>query len=251
MPEPGAAIRGVALSKSYPTADGELVVFSPLDFEFASGERVAVIGESGAGKSTLLHMLGALDRPTSGKIFFDGQEIFALSDAALAEWRNRKIGYVWQQHSLLPEFTALENAAMPLFIRGTPFEQATAAARERLVEVGLGSRLKHRAGELSGGEQQRVALARALVGSPSVLLADEPTGNLDYKTGEAIADLLDQLHRAHKFTSVIVTHNLAFAQRCDRILQLEKGHLEIGTTAASRANSPGPPTGIDTSSHYV
>jgi lipoprotein-releasing system ATP-binding protein len=243
------AIRGVQLRKAYPTAAGELEVLSALDFEFAPGDRVAIVGASGSGKSTLLHLLGALDRPTSGGIFFDSQDIFALDDASLAHLRNRTIGYVWQQYSLLPEFTAEENVAMPLLIRGVAFHEATAAARERLTEVGLPARRTHRAGELSGGEQQRVALARALVHNPPVLLADEPTGNLDYKTGGAIADLLDELHRIHRFTFVMVTHNLDYARRCDRILQLEKGQLEAARIESWPAtSSPQSQTG---SSHYV
>jgi lipoprotein-releasing system ATP-binding protein len=202
-----------------------LTIFAGLDFEFTAGERIAIIGASGSGKSTLLHLLGALDRPTSGAIYYGSRNIFEQDDAGMAEFRNRSIGYVWQQHSLLPEFTALENVAMPLLIRGIAFERAEAAARDRLTEVGLSARVAHRAGELSGGEQQRVALARALVHHPAALLADEPTGNLDYRTGNAIADLLDELHRLHQFTSVVVTHNLEFARRCDRVLQLEKGEF--------------------------
>jgi lipoprotein-releasing system ATP-binding protein len=246
----GVAIRGVQLTKTYATAAGGLTIFAGLDFEFAPGERIAVIGESGSGKSTLLHLLGALDRPSEGTVYYGSQNIFAQDDAALARFRNRAIGYVWQQHSLLPEFTALENVAMPLLIRGIPFSQAQAAARERLQETGLAARLSHRAGELSGGEQQRVALARALVHRPAALLADEPTGNLDYRTGNAIADLLDELHRLHRFTSIIVTHNLSFARRCDRILQLDKGRLDSAQPALLGRES-GSPSGIDTSSHYV
>ena len=247
----GVAVRGVGLTKVYPTAAGDLTVFSELDFEFAAGERVAVIGASGSGKSTLLHLLGALDRPTSGTIFYGPSDVFAMDDARLAQFRNLSIGYVWQQHSLLPEFTALENVAMPLLIRGTRFEQAAAAARARLEEVGLSARITHRAGELSGGEQQRVALARALVHNPAVLLADEPTGNLDYNTGEAIANLLDHLHGLHRFTSVVVTHNLEFARRCDRVLQLEKGHLDRAQLSPLRDAGSDSPAGIDTSSYYV
>ena len=158
----GVAIRGVGLSKVYPTAAEDLTVFSGLDFEFSAGERVAIIGASGSGKSTLLHLLGALDRPSAGTIFYGPSDVFAMDDARLAQFRNLSIGYVWQKHSLLPEFTALENVMMPLLIRGTRFEQAAAAAHERLDEVGLSARVTHRAGELCGGEQQRVvAGARA------------------------------------------------------------------------------------------
>ncbi len=215
------------LSKRYASGDDELVIFSGLDMEVRRGERLAVIGESGAGKSTLLHLLGGLDRPSDGTIHFRHKDISQLSDAQLAELRNREIGFVWQNHSLLPEFTALENVMMPLLIRGVTPLEAAPVSLARLDEVGLRSRAGHRAGELSGGEQQRVALARALVGNPSVLLADEPTGSLDYRTGEMIMALLEDLHRTHGLTSIYVTHNLTFAQRGDRVLKLEKGRLEV------------------------
>src|SRR5579863_1185779 len=220
-----ALIRGVNLTKKFQSGTNELVVFADLDFEVASGERLALIGESGAGKSTLLYLLGGLDRPSNGTIYFGHQDISILSEGELAQFRNREIGFVWQNHSLLPEFTALENVMMPLLIRGASIDEAAPVALERLDEVGLEKRTSHRAGELSGGEQQRVAVARALAGNPSVLLADEPTGNLDFRTGEMIISLLDELHRSHKLTSIYVTHNLSFATRCDRILQLEKGDL--------------------------
>lgn len=224
------AIRGVSITKKFRSGEGELVVFSDLSFEVAGGERLALVGESGAGKSTLLYLLGGLDRPSNGKIYFDQKDIFDLPDSDLAEFRNREIGFVWQNHSLLPEFTALENVMMPLLIRGASVTEATPASLERLDEVGLRDRASHRAGELSGGEQQRVALARALVGNPTVLLADEPTGNLDFRTGEMIISLLQDLHRSHRLTSIYVTHNLSFAGRCDRILQLDKGVLSPGTS---------------------
>jgi lipoprotein-releasing system ATP-binding protein len=223
--EGAAAIRGVHLTKKFRSGEGELVVFSDLNFEIAPGEQLSLVGESGAGKSTLLYLLGGLDRPSSGTIYFDQKNIFSLPDQQLSQFRNREIGFVWQNHSLLPEFTALENVMMPLLIRGVSAAEATPASLERLDEVGLSDRASHRAGELSGGEQQRVALARALVGNPSVLLADEPTGNLDFRTAEMIISLLQQLHRFHKLTSIYVTHNLTFATRCDRVLQLEKGVL--------------------------
>ena len=220
-----AAIRGVSLTKKFRSGPSELVVFADLDFEVAQGERLALVGESGAGKSTLLYMLGGLDRPSSGTIYFGHQDISTLSEGELAEFRNREIGFVWQNHSLLPEFTALENVMMPLLIRGQSLSEAAPVSLARLDEVGLRNRTTHRAGELSGGEQQRVALARALAGNPRVLLADEPTGNLDFRTGEMIISLLEDLHRSHQLTSIFVTHNLSFATRCDRILQLEKGVL--------------------------
>jgi len=220
-----AAIRGVALTKTFRSGGADLVVFSDLNFEVARGERLALIGESGAGKSTLLYLLGGLDRPSGGTIYFGHQDISSFSDTELAEFRNREIGFVWQNHSLLPEFTALENVMMPLLIRGASIQDAEPASLERLDEVGLRNRASHRAGELSGGEQQRVALARALAANPAVLLADEPTGNLDFRTGEMITSLLQDLHRSHQLTSIFVTHNLSFASRCDRILQLDKGVL--------------------------
>src|SRR5712692_4152439 len=216
-----ALIRGVDLTKKFRSGPNELVIFSGMNFEVARGERLALIGESGAGKSTLLYLLGGLDRPSSGTIYFNHKDISSLSDSELAEFRNREIGFVWQNHSLLPEFTALENVMMPLLIRGARIAEASPVALARLDEVGLRNRATHRAGELSGGEQQRVALARALAGNPSVLLADEPTGNLDFRTGEMIVSLLGDLHRSHELISIFVTHNLSFARRCDRILQLE------------------------------
>lgn len=220
------AIRATGLGKSYRTGESELVVFSGLDLEVERGERLAVVGESGAGKSTLLHLLGGLDRPSSGSVFVGGRDITRLNDAELAELRNRAIGFVWQIHYLLPEFTALENVMMPLLIRSVPWEEARRTAMARLEEVGLAGRAAHRSGELSGGEQQRVVLARALAGNPQFLLADEPTGNLDWRTADMIFQLLDEAHRTHGLTSVFVTHNLSLASRCDRVLKLEEGRLK-------------------------
>src|SRR5580692_4827837 len=220
-----AAIRGVNLAKKFRSGQNDLVIFDALNFEVPRGERLALIGESGAGKSTLLYLLGGLDRPSSGTIYFGHQDISQFSESELAEFRNREIGFVWQNHSLLPEFTALENVMMPMLIRGVSVPDATPVSLARVDEVGVRNRASHRAGELSGGEQQRVAVARALAGNPSVLLADEPTGNLDFRTGEMIISLLKDLHRSHKLTSIFVTHNLSFATRCDRILQLDKGDL--------------------------
>src|SRR6202166_2752306 len=213
MENDGAAlIRGVHLTKKFRSGETELVVFSDLNFEVAEGEQLALVGESGSGKSTLLYLLGGLDRPSSGTIYFDQKNIFSLPEAELSEFRNREFGFVWQNHSLLPEFTALENVMMPLVIRGASVTETTPDSLERLDEDGIRDRASHRAGELSGGEQQRVALARALVGNPTVLLADEPTGNLDFRTGEMIISLLAELHNSHRLTSVYVTHNLAFAK---------------------------------------
>ena len=219
------AIRAEGLSKSYRSGGAELVIFAGLEFEVARGERLALVGESGAGKSTLLHLLGGLDRPTEGAIYFEHKDICKLPRSELADFRNRELGFVWQIHTLLAEFTALENVMMPLLIRGQSRDQAEPASLARLDEVGLKNRATHRAGELSGGEQQRVVLARALIGDPKVLLADEPTGSLDYRTGDMIMGLIEDLHRSRNLTSIHVTHNLNFARRADRVLALERGRL--------------------------
>ena len=195
---------------------------------------LAIVGESGTGKSSLLHVLGTLDRPSEGDIYFAQLSLKSLSDDVAADFRNREIGFVWQFHYLLPEFDALENVAMPLMARGENPRQAQARAAEWLREVGLGDRMHHRSGELSGGEQQRVALARALVTGPKLLLADEPTGDLDTGTAEKIFDLIARLHLQHQLTSIIVTHNMEFARRCGRILRLQGGRIE--ELAQSRAD---------------
>jgi lipoprotein-releasing system ATP-binding protein len=215
------------LAKVYSSGGKELVVFQDLMLNVATGEMVAIIGESGAGKSTLIHLISGLDRPTSGTIFYKEQDVTGMSETALARFRNREIGYVWQQHHLLPEFTAEENAGMPLMIRGEPRAYAFGAARNCLAEVGLAARAHHRAGELSGGEQQRIAIARALAGDPPLLLADEPTGNLDEGTGQSIFALLEKLRATRNLTVILVTHNLLFARRCDRVLKLEHGALAV------------------------
>jgi len=221
----GSLLRAVGLTKKYRSGESDLVVFAGLDLEVAPGEKLALVGESGTGKSTLLHLLGGLDRPTEGRVYFRARDISSLSNGELAQFRNREIGFVWQFHYLLPEFTALENVAMPLLVRGMTREEAAPLALARLEEVGLKARASHRAGELSGGEQQRVVLARALAGRPALLVADEPTGNLDWKTGGMIMDLVDELHRTHRLTSVLATHNPVFARRADRVLRLEGGVL--------------------------
>jgi lipoprotein-releasing system ATP-binding protein len=223
-------VRG--LKKSYRTARGSLDLFAGLDLEVARGELVAIVGQSGAGKSTLLHILGALDAPTSGTVYCASTNVAHLSPRDAAAFRNREIGFVWQFHYLLPEFTALENVAMPLLARGVKQMGALEVAANWLREVDLEDRGSHRPGELSGGEQQRVALARALVNNPRLLLADEPTGDLDETTAGRVFDLIERLHLSHGLTSIVVTHNLDLARRCSRVLHLEGGHLESGRPAA-------------------
>jgi len=221
-------LRALALEKTYaPLASGAqgLQLFRDLSLEVAAGEMVAVVGESGAGKSSLLHLLAALDKPTSGQVLCGDIDVTLLTAKQAAEFRNRDIGYVWQFHYLLPEFTAVENVAMPLLARGVPRKQALTQAAHWLDRVGLGDRGHHRSGELSGGEQQRVSIARALITQPKLLLADEPTGDLDNTTAQRVFDLLLGLHREHSLASVLVTHNLDFASRCDRVLRLREGRL--------------------------
>ena len=213
------------LRKEYTTGRGRLTLFDGLSFDIVLGEMLAIVGQSGAGKSTLLHMLGALDTPSAGDVYCASTQLRSLNARQAAAFRNREVGYVWQFHYLLPEFTALENVAMPLLARGESKVRAFKAAEQWLNEVELGARVTHRAGELSGGEQQRVSIARALIGNPKVLLADEPTGDLDSLTAEMVFNLISRLHREHRLTSVIVTHNQALARRCTRILRLEKGCL--------------------------
>jgi lipoprotein-releasing system ATP-binding protein len=213
------------LEKTYTTARGALTLFRGMDFEIQAGEMVAIVGQSGAGKSTLLHILGALDAPTAGAVKCAGTDVARLTQREAAAFRNREIGYVWQFHYLLPEFTALENVAMPLLARGLRKAEALATAAKWLGEVGLEDRGDHRPGELSGGEQQRVALARALVNNPRLLLADEPTGDLDETTAGRVFDLIERLHTSHGLTSILVTHNLDLAARCKRTLRLEAGGL--------------------------
>lgn len=219
------AIRTEGLTKSYRSGDEILTVFKDLNLTVQHGERVALVGESGTGKSSLLHCLGGLDRPSNGKIYFGQNELQALSETGLADFRNREIGFVWQTHYLLPEFTAQENVMMPLLIRGVSHDEAAPQALARLDEVGLRARAHHRSGELSGGEQQRVVLARALIGQPKYLFADEPTGNLDERTGSMIIQMLRELHQTHRLTSIYVTHSREFARSCDRVLRLQHGGL--------------------------
>ena len=215
----------VGLSKSYPVARGSLEVLRDLDLAVDAGEMVAVVGTSGVGKSTLMHVVGGLDRVDDGRVVVGGTDVTGLPDAELVRFRNRHVGFVFQFHHLLPEFSALENAAMPMRIAGLPPAEAATRARAVLDQVGLDERLDHRPGMLSGGEQQRVAVARALVMRPSLLLADEPTGDLDEPTAERLHELLREMHRLHKLTSLIATHNLRLAAACDRVLRLEDGRL--------------------------
>jgi lipoprotein-releasing system ATP-binding protein len=235
-----AVLEARSLKKIYGAGNKSLAVLSDANLTLREGEMVAIVAPSGAGKSTLLHLLAALDTPTSGTVYFANKAIETNDDVALADFRNRSVGFLWQRHQLLPDFTAAENVAMPLLLRGEDFTSALGTARKWLAEVGLENRADHRAGELSGGEQQRVAIARALVTGPSVLLADEPTGNLDEQNAWAVFELLERLHRTHKLTSLIATHNLALAERCDRILGLEHGVLQTrGATAAARGTLGG------------
>ena len=221
------SIRLRNLHKAYQTGRGRLVLFDGLDLDVEEGEMLAIVGESGAGKSTLLHIMGALDEPSSGDVYCASTQVNQLTRRQAAQFRNRQIGYVWQFHYLLPEFTAIENVAMPLLARGETKARALERAEKWLKEVELSDRASHRAGELSGGEQQRVSLARALVTEPRILLADEPTGDLDARTSGVVFDLIEQLHRSHRLTSVIVTHNMTLARRCSRILRLESGRLTV------------------------
>jgi lipoprotein-releasing system ATP-binding protein len=236
----GPIIQVNGLRKSYKTARGELTLFRELNLEIQPGEMVAIVGQSGAGKSTLLHILGALDAPSAGTVYCASTNVAQLSVRQAASFRNREIGYVWQFHYLLPEFTALENVAMPLLARGTNKREALTVAANWLREVGLEDRGDHRPGELSGGEQQRVALARALVCNPRLLLADEPTGDLDEITASRVFDLVERLHSTHGLTSILVTHNLDLAARCTRALRLEGGRLApLATVLASGTQASG------------
>jgi lipoprotein-releasing system ATP-binding protein len=222
-----------SVRKSYGSGEKQLQVLVDANLSLRRGEMVAIVAPSGAGKSTLLHVLAALDTPTSGGVYFASKAIETNQNTAVADFRNRAVGFLWQRHQLLPDFTAAENVAMPLLLRGGDFTSALATARKWLAEVGLENRADHRAGELSGGEQQRVAIARALVTGPRVLLADEPTGDLDEQNAWAVFELLQRLHRGHQLTSLIATHNLALAAKCDRVLGLEHGVLQ--TTAVKSA----------------
>ena len=221
----GVLIEARDLRKSYSTGSSEITVLSGINVRVEAGELIAVIGASGAGKSTLLHLLAALDTPTNGTVYFEEKALDSFRQSELADYRNRSIGFVWQRHHLLADFTAAENVAMPLLMRGARHSEALETSARWLKEVGLESRAGQRAGELSGGEQQRVAIARALVRQPALLLADEPTGDLDERNAIAIFELMQRLHREHKLTSILATHNTVLAGRADRVLKLEHGVL--------------------------
>jgi len=223
VPELGPTLVDVRdLRKVY----GKLVLFEAINFRLRKREMLAIVGQSGAGKSTLLHILGALDTASAGEVYFDTTLLRSLTPVEAADFRNREIGYVWQFHYLLPEFSAAENVALPLLARGKSKKEALQEASHWLGEVGLADRSTHRAGELSGGEQQRVSIARALVTKPKLLLADEPTGDLDNQTAEALFSLLESLHASYGLTSILVTHNMPLARRCDRVLRLAHGRVE-------------------------
>jgi lipoprotein-releasing system ATP-binding protein len=218
-------IEVTALNKRYRVGTQDIHVLRDLDLAVAAGEMLAIVGASGVGKSTLLHLLGGLDRPDSGQIAVQGRALGTMADDDLVAFRNAQVGFVFQFHHLLPEFSALENAEMPMRIARRPIVEARAAAQTLLERVGLGERLDHRPAMLSGGEQQRVAVARALVMAPALVLADEPTGDLDETTGDTLHALFRAMHRERGLTSVIATHNARLAAACDRILRLEGGRL--------------------------
>jgi len=222
-PTPHISVRG--LRKSFKIGPSEINILNGIDLDIKKGEVVSVVGESGVGKSTFLHILGTLDRPSAGSVLYEGQDVFRHGDKELAAFRNSSIGFVFQFHHLLPEFNALENVLLPSKIKGTPPAQAEKRARAILDEVGLGERYIHRPGELSGGEQQRVAIARALMVEPAVILADEPTGNLDTKTADSVHSLLMEINKTKGITFVIVTHNEKLARQADRVIRMVDGLL--------------------------
>lgn len=223
---PFISIRG--LRKTFLKDGNRIEVLKGLDLDIERGASLAVLGVSGAGKSTLVHILGTLDRPSSGGVFFDGVDIFSWDEGTLAVFRNRKIGFVFQFHHLLPEFSALENVMMPALIAGLSRKEAKIRSEAILAEIGLGHRLTHRTGELSGGEQQRVAVARALVMEPEIILADEPTGNLDTETGKKIEGILVELNKRRGITLIVVTHNKHLADRMERQIGLRDGKIHLG-----------------------
>ncbi|NPU85471.1 MAG: ABC transporter ATP-binding protein [Syntrophaceae bacterium] len=213
------------LEKTFIKNGQRIEVLKKMDLVIPTGESMAILGVSGAGKSTLMHILGTLDHPTTGKVLFDGADVFSWNENALASFRNRKIGFVFQFHNLLPEFTSLENTMMPALISGLSQREARKRAESILMDIGLGDRMTHKPGELSGGEQQRVAVARAVIMEPEVILADEPTGNLDTETGRKVEDLLMNLNRQRNITMVVVTHNRSLAKRMSRSVGLKDGKV--------------------------
>jgi len=215
------------LSKEYALPKGRLRVFEGIEFEVEKGELVAIMGVSGVGKTTLLNLFGLLDKPTEGKIYLDGEDILAKSESEKAKIRNQKIGFVFQFYHLLPEFTALENISFPLLIKGLDRKEALSAAKKILREISLEEKAQLRPSQLSGGEQQRIAIARALINQPKLLLADEPTGNLDWKTGLKILELVRDLHQGRGLSSIIVTHNEKVAELCGKVYSLENGQLKL------------------------
>ena len=231
-------LRAANLRKVYRSGDQQIVPLDGIDLEVIRGEMIAIVGPSGAGKSTLLHLLAALDTPTSGAVYFAGDSLHDLAEKNVAEYRNRAVGFVWQRHHLLPDFTAAENVAMPLLVRGTSLAQALRTAKDWLGEVGLADRAGQRGGQLSGGEQQRVAIARALVNGPTLLIADEPTGDLDQQSAENVFELMYRLHQSHRLTSILATHNNSLARRADRALILEHGKLTPAGVLLAQSAAP-------------
>src|ERR1700690_87295 len=244
-------LRTEALRKVFHSGGQQIVPVDGINFSIQAGEMIAIVGQSGAGKSTFLHLLAALDTPTSGAVYFAGDSLCSLKEAELAGYRNHSVGFVWQRHHLLPDFTAVENVAMPLLVRGKTRSEGLRLAKEWLGEVGLARRAAQPVGQLSGGEQQRVAIARALVNRPLLLLADEPTGDLDERNAEGVFELMHRLHETHHLTSIIATHNLPLARRADKVFELAHGKLALcgkalaetetdaGQIASAGAKTPG------------
>jgi lipoprotein-releasing system ATP-binding protein len=235
----GLLLRVEKLTKTYRAGGSERVVLAGVDLEVARGEWVAIVGASGAGKSTLLHLLGALDTPSSGQVYFASRALYSLGEEQRTSFRRHSIGFVWQRHHLLADFTAAENVAAPLLVDGLSQREALHRAEELLDRVGLSERARQRAAELSGGERQRVAIARALANRPDLLLADEPTGELDERNAEAVIALMAQFHKSNRLTTILATHNLALARRADRVMALEHGFLVPAEVAAGSGQIAG------------
>jgi len=237
LPQDEVMVRAVEVTRSYGPAAAAVHALRGVSLEVRRGERVALLGKSGSGKSTLLNLLGGLDSPTAGSIEVGGRDLAKLTSSGLARHRLTTIGMIFQSFNLILSRTALQNVDLPMVFAGKSPQERRVAAIRALEAVGLGHRFDHRPSELSGGEHQRVAIARALVNDPQILLADEPTGNLDFRTGEMIFELLEGLHRSHRLTSVFVTHNLSFARRCDRVLSMDKGGLAPGISNDSQPSA--------------